>query len=362
MFCVADEEMQVWKSPSGHSFKGEFVALEAGNVLLEGEDGREISVPLVALDANSQLLANEAAAEAAKYPTLLTYSNPSVALQVRPQSNGEIFQLKLLEGGQPIPHYGKVIVRIRLSEHRPSKNNKTRLHRIPLKKVIPEKVEREKGTFRLLYENGVVVLLKVKGLKDGASFSYEMEDPPPGLPKLRLHAGSRFPRLLDYDMKTKTYKGILSPTGVSFEQLESLLSDYKMIILDRKGNRKTFGFDTSPKRPIGSGIILQTPARQDIRFEVEGGGLVHSSFYGGKKAIEGFGIRYGNSKKMEDGPPEFSIGCAEISATILITAIDRLCVLKEPRLRSELVPFSHPKDSIVNGPVIQDDLRQTAIE
>ena len=305
--CVADDEIQVWKSPAGHSFEGEFLALEADQVLLEGKNGREISVPLAALDLKSQAMAREAAVEAEKFQAVFISSNPSVEIQVRSLPNDGILQVTLLEGAEPIPYFGKVNVRMRLRERRRKKKGGVRMHKIPLKEVIPEEIEHEEAKVRLRYENDVEVLLNVKAIDEGVKFSYRMEDPPPDLPKLSLWVTLHYPPLLEYDPKSKTYKGILSTSGITFEHLESLLSDYEIDVRYPKGNQETFGFFDSPPKLTCSEMTLKTPARQDVFFEVTGEGRLQSRFYGGKKIAEGFGIRFYNMHELENDSPEFCI-------------------------------------------------------
>ncbi|MEX2606732.1 MAG: hypothetical protein WD708_05255 [Kiritimatiellia bacterium] len=303
---ISRAEVHTWTSKNGHSFKGEFVQMEGGSVTLAGEEGEEVTVPLAVLDAATVELARKEAAEAEKHKPLFTHKTVMYEFEIRRHLRG-IFRLTLLENGKPIPHYGKMDINIGLTEVRKTANNRLNYTGIPLKEVASEKIDRGKVTLRLIFENGVQVNLEAKTMDDGVAFSYYLEDPPDGVPELNSSMSLRFPPLLTYDMKSKSYKGVLSSTGVTFEELESFLSEYGMRVGNSRGKDQEIGFHTSPEGVRGAKFVLQTPAQRDIEFRVDQGGVLSSHFYGGRKAIEGFGIHFGTHDIFNSSPPDFSI-------------------------------------------------------
>jgi ribosome maturation factor RimP len=56
-FCMQflyAQSVQSWNSQNGHSFQGTFIRMDAQSVTLRGTDGKEVNVPIAALDTASQ--------------------------------------------------------------------------------------------------------------------------------------------------------------------------------------------------------------------------------------------------------------------------------------------------------------------
>ena len=80
-----------------------------------------------------------------------------------------------------------------------------------------------------------------------------------------------------------------------------MFANYKATATNRKGET-SFTFDESPKGLTGDSMTLSTPNTKDIVIEAIEKGAVKTSFYGGKKMIEGFGLGLSQIAGRSDKP------------------------------------------------------------
>jgi hypothetical protein len=308
---ISSQEVQTWRSANGHSFEGEFISSADGQVQLRGTDGTVVAVPISVLDAESQArvtaLASGVPLEGLTPETAVyAHKGNGYEYMVGDAKDNEYIQIRLYDGPTLIPHYGVIPVRMNLKKVIET-DDKPRQQSVDLKEIVLEDEKTSGARFRFTYEGGVEVVLETRNLSNGVGLHRYIDNIPAGLPPYVLEVRAVYPALLEYDTADKLYKGILSEEGVAFPQLAAFLKDYQITAINRK-ETVSFGFHESPKGLKGQEMILETPSNKDIVFQVVGiRGEIGASFYGGKKAIEGFGLNLKNPMKEGEEKPEFQI-------------------------------------------------------
>ena len=316
MFCllvglqqIHAAEFETWRSANGHSFEGKLLGSANGQVRLQGRDGKIITAPLTALDeASKAKVAGSAGATAGGLDkgSALYHAQGKNYEYFQGNSPGrEYLQIRFLEGGKPIPHYGSPRIRFNLKKNI-FEEGKNRQRALKLTDIRIEKEKKKSADMRLIYENGAEVLAKTRSLSDGVGLTFDIDKQADTSDSLALEVRTVYPALLEFDPKDKLYKGVLSAEGVPFPQLSTLLAGYKATGT-RKGQDTSFGFHESPEGLKGQLLRLETPAQQDLLYGLEGQGAVSTFFYGGKKMIEGFSVKFENPKKEGSVMPEFFI-------------------------------------------------------
>ncbi len=300
------QSLQNWSSQNGHSFKGTFISKDAQSVTLRGEDGKEVTVPLAALDDKSQKLAEKEHQYALKNAPAFTHKNRYLQFSLYPKTN--FLEVEFLQGTQ-IVNNETYTVSLTLAEIRPP-NKWTGIH---IKEMVgkPEK-GRSDVSMRLMMENGVILKFTVAvDDKDELSYEFEAEEIPDGLPKLSLRTGISFPKLLAYDIKTESYKGPLSSTGVLFKDLPTILDGYEIHVDKRDSKTQKVPYYEKQTKGYGAGgFTVVAPGKKDFIFDGPKSGedgSLYIWFYSGKEPFQGYSIRAGSSAKSDLSAGPFTL-------------------------------------------------------
>lgn len=158
-------------------------------------------------------------------------------------------------------------------------------------------------TMQVMMENGVVVEFTVDvDRKAELSYRYDVVEIPEGLPRISMRTTIAFPKLLEYDMKTKNYIGVLSTSGVPFAELPDFLSGYEIVVDSRDAKSLTIPYhEKQDGNTGGRAFTVYNPEKKSFHFagprKTEDGNL-YMWFYSGKAPFEGFRI---NSNVPGDG-------------------------------------------------------------
>ncbi len=289
------QTLQMWTSTNGHSFQGVLVRMEEQAVVLKGTDGKEITVPLRALDQTSRSLAASEAILALENGPVFQHQNRQLRFFL--YSGTKWLELEFLNAGSSIPKQNYQLF-FSMSESIGVRKNK----QIDIDEIVePVTMENGEASMRIRMQNGVVVKFTVE-LNDNKElkFRYDTEEVTENHTKISLRVSMNFPALLDYDISSKSYKGPIAPKGVLFENFPELLENYN-IRLDKndndtimipyhdkrskgfRGQRITIFRDDNPP------LILSAPKES-------ADGSLNTSFYGGKSPAEGYVIHFAPAK------------------------------------------------------------------
>jgi hypothetical protein len=299
------QDVLTWTSANGHSFKGSFLRIDGQTIVLKGTDGKEVRVPINALDAPSVKNAEREHQKALKNRPLFTHENRNLRFSLSPKN--QWLTLEFLEAGQVIDNKSYEIDFL-LAEvpDRKWKNIKV--------KGLHGKIEKGRSDVRmeLLMENGVIIEFTVDvNDKDELSYSYETVDVPSGLPRISLRTSLRFPKLLEYEMKTQSYIGILSKDGVLFKDLPEFFEGYELRVEKSDGKSQKILYHEKQDRGISaSSFTILMPNKKSIEMDgpnnIEDGQL-YIYFYSGKSPFEGFSMRTTSSTEKQNDSGPFTI-------------------------------------------------------
>lgn len=302
------QPIPTWSSSNGHSFQGTFVSMGAQSVTLRGTDGNKVTVPLVALNETSQEQARKAHQIAVKNAPIYTHKNNFLRFSL--YAKRMCLHIEFLDGNTLL---NNEIYEVRLLLEEVVKNEPRKW--IEIKEILGEpEVGRRDVTMRLLMENGVKIAFTVEvNDKNQVTYSVKTEEIPDGLPPLSLCTGVHFPKLLNYDMETKSYKGALSKEGVNFADLPKFFEGYEIQVEDYNSKKVTVPY--YEKQTHGYGGRKYTVIRREKKdFMYEGpkkreNGWFHISFYNGTSPFEGYFIRSfaGDNDNLESGPFTISL-------------------------------------------------------
>ncbi|WFB36246.1 hypothetical protein P3T73_00525 [Kiritimatiellota bacterium B12222] len=292
-FCLLHplfgQELQTWSSTNGHTFQGSFVSLENQVITLRGDDGRNVSVPLSALDTESQVQGRKAQAEAMANAPVFTHQNRYLRFSLSPKT--QWLQVEFLQGSTVL-NQQSYDVSIRFAEIRANND----WHETGVKELYG-KIEKNRDSvvMRLLMDNGVVLKFVVD-LNDKAELSYEFEVGvvPEGLPQLDFRTAMNFPKLLSYNMETESYVGALSSSGIPFDGLERFFEGYEVLVEPREGKgSKVLYSEKQTDEYRAKAFTVKIPGKKSLKIEApksEAEGSMYIWFYNGKAAFEGYNI------------------------------------------------------------------------
>ena len=287
--------METWSSTNGHSFQGKYVSFQGGKVRLQGADGKLIDVTIALLDEESKARVYEYSGQAGIANPLLEHSTPSIDVQFGESPGREYLQLRMKRGGQEIPFYGAINVRFGASEVVYNKKDGRKSRKsMRLEEIVTESVNKGKGTFRLKYDKGLETLVTVDCETDGVVFSYTIDVLPASVEAGQISSGFAYPAILEFDKPTKLYSGPFSKEPIAFKDFDRLFAGY-VATATKKNQKTSFTFDESPKGLSGERMAFTTPGNKDIVVQAIDRGVVKTSFYGGKKMVEGFGVGFSHT-------------------------------------------------------------------
>jgi|GEM_PF-1938257 len=299
------QEVLTWTSANGHRFQGSFLRMDGQTIVLKGTDGKEVRVPKNALDAASVKNAEREHQEALKNGPLFTHENRNLRFSLSPKN--QWLKLEFLHAGQVIDNKSYEIDFL-LAEipDRKWKNIKV--------KGLHGKIEKGRSDVKMnvRMENGVVIEFTVDlNDKDELSYSYKTVDVPDGLPKISLRTSLRFPKLLEYEMKTQSYIGILSKDGVLFEDLPKFFEGYELRVEKSDGGSQKVLYHEKQNRGISAtSFTINIPNKKSIEMggpsNIEDGQL-YIYFYSGKSPFEGFSMRSTSSTVNPNDSGPFTI-------------------------------------------------------
>ncbi len=297
---------QTWRSQNGHSFQGTFIRLENQQVTLKGSDGKEVTVPIGALDTASQVQARRNQAAAVKDGPVFTHKNRYLRFSLYPDRTW--LTLEFLQGSQVVNNQ-KYNLNIRFAEIRAQNDWQD----MKVKEVYGNiEKTRDKVIFRLLMENGVVLKFTVDlDDKDELTYEFEAETIPPGLPKLDFRCELNFPKLLSYNSDSQLYQGALSSEGVKFENLKSFFNGYEILVTDLQGEgSKIYYYEKQTREYRGKSFTVKNPRMKSLKVEAPKSaeaGSMYIWFYNGAAPFEGFNILAHSPERNNLGAGPFSI-------------------------------------------------------
>ncbi|MDF3129591.1 hypothetical protein P0Y35_10335 [Kiritimatiellaeota bacterium B1221] len=298
---------QTWRSKNGHSFQGTFIQLQNQQVTLHGSDGRVVTVPIDALDTESQVQARRTQSALTKDAPVFTHQNRHLRFSLYPDRTW--LTLEFLAGPQVVINE-KYNLNIRFAEIRDGNN-----WRDMKVKEVYGKIEKTRNEviFRLLMENDVVLKYTVDlDDKDELTYEFEAEIIPDGLPKLDFRSELSFPKLLSYNPDSQLYLGALSSEGVKFDHLKSFLDGYEIWVTDPEGKRSKIQYHEKQTQEYrGKAFTIKNPRKKSLKIEAPksaAGGSMYIWFYDGKAPFEGFNILAHSPERNNLGGGPFSIG------------------------------------------------------
>ncbi len=209
------EETLTWSSKNGYSFDGSFVAKDATTITLKSEDGRMVKVPLNILDEKSLLQLEKTHADASNDAPVFTYQNTFYRYAIYPRKDW--LHLEFLRAGKPVnptPYVFKVSLGEKIGRKRVTYKI-TGMDREPIE-------SKDEVELRLTTNKGVILrLFAGKNTSSDFSFRFSTAESPENLDEVRLSNTLNFEPMLKYDIASKKYKGTLSETGYTFQELPS---------------------------------------------------------------------------------------------------------------------------------------------
>lgn len=292
-------EILPWTSKTGHSFEGSFVSKDANIITLKGKDGKTVEVPINVLDEKSLIQLEKVYAEAPKNAPIFIYQSTFYRYAIYPRQDW--LHLEFLQAGKPL-NPEPYILQVSLGE-KVGKDWKS--YRITGMDGAPIETKDE-VELRLNTDRGVTIrLFAAKKASKDFSFHFSFAESSPDLDKLYLRNTLGFEAMLTYDIASKTYKGPLSESGYTFEELPNALKEYSIEYRSDKKSTKVGYHEKQEGSKSGTKLMINHPKHRELTVDRgENTGTLNVWFYGGKAPIEGYRLKFEakNDGAHEAGP------------------------------------------------------------
>ena len=315
--CLSDACAQVktWTSQAGTEVNAEYVGLENGIVTFKSESGEMLQIGLGALSENSQKIieAIEAQKEKDKAARLgpierLTTVVPDSYITGKNEVIGR-YEHKLFDVMFSMPEACAYIFMKEDGEYL-TEPIQVRLHvgyydtqkkRWPQRKIVEilEKPRYSRGEvlFKLKFEDDVYGEVLFRAEENQVSMSYKVKDPP-GITYASNHqlTASMAP-LFKEEPKSKLNYNARFKEGMTWEQINTTVSEYEVIVHGRDGERIAYPYQKGIERmksPAGEAEIKPGALGQrNVTVSVsEKGGHLQPYIYRGYAPVTGYRLSY----------------------------------------------------------------------
>lgn len=278
--------------------------MDTHSVTLRGMDGKEVTISLAALSDTSKTKAQAAQQLSLNDTPVFRHENRFLRWAIYPDSTW--LKVEFLMGNTVVNNETyEASFQVFEVDGRNWKSVRVKQLHGEIKKG------RSDVTMQVRMDDGVVVEFTVDvDQKAELSYCYDVVEIPENLPKIVVRTTFSFPKLLEYDMKSKTYVGVLSENGVPFAELPVFLSGYEINVDGRDSKTKTIPYhEKQDGNTGGRAFTVHNPGKKSFHLagpkKAEEGNL-SMWFYSGKAPFEGFKIRSGESRDGHKAGP-FSI-------------------------------------------------------